>query len=200
METSGTATAIGTAIGSRVRDHRVERGWTLDQLAERSGVSRRMVINVEQGASNPSIATLLRLSDALGVGLPTLVDVERPGALRVVAAGQAPVLWRGPAGGQGQLVAGTEPPDVVELWDWTLAPGETYSTEAHSTGTRELLLVLAGQVGLTVGQQTQVLTVGESAQFSGDVTHGYANPAADGPTARFCLTVFEPNITGRAPR
>ncbi len=77
---------IAGAIGSRVRDGRVERGWTLDQLAERSGVSRRMVVNVEQGASNPSIATLLRLSHALGVGLPALVDVERPGALRVIGA------------------------------------------------------------------------------------------------------------------
>jgi transcriptional regulator with XRE-family HTH domain len=134
VETSDTATVLGSVIGSRVRDRRVERGWTLDQLAERSGVSRRMVINVEQGASNPSIATLLRLSDALGVGLPALVDVERPGALRVVAAGQAPILWRGPDGGQAQLVAGTDPPDVVELWDWTLAPGENYRSEAHATG------------------------------------------------------------------
>ena len=190
---------IAAVIGARLRHHRTERGWTLDQLAERSGVSRRMVVNVEQGA-NASIATLLRLSDALGVGLSALVDVERPGVLRVLAAGQAPVLWRGAKGGQAQLVAGVEPPDVVELWDWTLGPGDAYTTEAHSAGTRELLLVLEGHVQLTVARQTQLLSVGESAQFSSDVGHGYANPAADGPPARFCLTVFEPNVTGRAPR
>ena len=188
---------VASAIGSRVRDRRVERGWTLDELAERSGVSRRMVVNVEQGASNPSIATLLRLSHALGVGLPALVDVERPGALRVIGAGQAPVLWRGPSGGQAVLVAGTEPPNVVELWDWTLEPGEEHRTEAHAPGTRELLLVLTGQVELTVGQQTQLLTVGESAQFAGDVAHGYANPG-EGPAARFCLTVFAPRAIGRS--
>ena len=191
---------IASVIGGRVRDRRLERGWTLDQLAERSGVSRRMVVNVEQGASNPSIATLLRLSDALGVGLPAMVAIERPGALRVLGAGQAPVLWRGPSGGQALLVAGTEPPEVVELWDWTLEPGEAHSTEPHAPGTRELLLVLAGQVRLTVGQQTQVLSVGDSAQFSGDVAHGYANATSDGPTARFCLTVFEPHVTGRSTR
>ena len=158
-----------------------------------------MVINVEQGASNPSIATLLRLSHALGVGLPALVDVERPGALRVIDAGQAPVLWRGPFGGQAVLVAGTEPPNVVELWDWTLEPGEAHRTEAHAPGTRELLLVLTGQVELTVGQQTQMLTGGDSAQFAGDVAHGYANPGGD-PAARFCLTVFAPRVTGRSGR
>ena len=186
---------VAEAIGGRVRDRRTARGWTLDELAERSGVSRRMVVNVEQGA-NASIATLLRLSDALGVGLSALVDVERPGALRVLAAGQAPVLWRGAAGGQAQLVAGTDPPDVVELWDWSLGPGDAYAAEAHSTGTRELLLVLGGQVQLTVGPQEQVLSAGESAQFSGDVRHSYANPTSTG--SRFCLTVFAP--TGRTSR
>lgn len=191
---------LASVIGSRLRDRRVERGWTLDELAERSGVSRRMVVNVEQGASNPSIATLLRLSDALGVGLPALVDVERPGALRVVAAGQAPVLWRGQSGGKAVLVAGTNPPEVVELWDWTLEPGEAHRSEAHAAGTRELLLVLAGRVELTIGEQKQLLSIGDSAQFAGDVAHGYANPAVDGPAARFCLTVFEPHVTARTVR
>src|SRR3954470_6431560 len=95
------AVAINGLIGERVRQHRSERGWTLDELSGRSGVSRRMLINIEHGEGNPSIATLLRLSDALGVGLPVLVDVERPLALTVTSAGQAPQLWRGPSGGGG---------------------------------------------------------------------------------------------------
>lgn len=41
-------------IGSQVRQYRVGRGWTLDQLADRSGVSRRMLVNIEQGAANPA--------------------------------------------------------------------------------------------------------------------------------------------------
>lgn len=191
---------LAGVIGGRVRERRTERGWTLDELAERSGVSRRMIVNVEQGVSNASIATLLRLSDALGIGLPALVDVERPGSLRVIETGQAPVLWRGEFGGQAMLVAGTDPPDVVELWDWTLQPGDAHRTEAHAAGTRELLLVLAGQVELTVGQQTLMLTVGDSAQFAGDVAHGYANPASAASATRFALTVFEPHVTGRTAR
>ena len=138
------ARVVNELIGGRVRQHRTARGWTLDELADRSGVSRRMVISIEHGEGNPSIATLLRISDALGVGLPVLVDVEQPRALTVTAAGQAPVLWRGPHGGQALLVAGTQPPDVVELWDWTLHPGEEHRSEPHSAGTRELLLVLEG--------------------------------------------------------
>ena len=42
-----------------------------------------MVVNVEQGTVNPSVGTLLRISDALGVGLPALVEMDRPPGLRV---------------------------------------------------------------------------------------------------------------------
>ena len=185
--------AVNEQIGARIRQHRTARGWTLDDLADRSGVSRRMLITIEHGEGNPSIATLLRISDALGVGLPVLVDVERTAAMSLTAAGQAPVLWRGPRGGQGLLVAGTEPPDVVELWDWTMHPGEEHATEAHSAGTRELLLVLEGEVDLRVGERTERLGVGDSAAFAGDVPHGYA---AAGAPARFALTVFQPRVGG----
>jgi transcriptional regulator with XRE-family HTH domain len=192
-------TELGKLIGARVRQSRTERGWTLDEMAERSGVSRRMLVNVEQGAANPSIATLLRISDALGVGLPILFDVDRPAGLRVMRSGQAPVLWRGPSGGSAVLVAGTEPPGVVELWDWSLAPGETHHSEPHAAGTRELLLVLAGTVRLQVGQASHTLDPGDAAAFHSDVPHSYANPCAgnstDGaPMARFALTVFEPQV------
>jgi transcriptional regulator with XRE-family HTH domain len=190
------ALLVNELIGARVRQHRTARGWTLDELAERSGVSRRMVISIEHGQGNPSIATLLRISDALCVGLPVLVDVERPSGLAVTAAGQAPALWRGPGGGRALLVAGTQPPDVVEMWDWTLQPGEEHSSEAHSAGTRELLLVLDGQVDLRVGNRSERLGVGDSATFAGDTAHGYGNPAAAGP-ARFVLTVFQPDVGGR---
>ena len=58
-----STTSLALAIGARVKQERQSRGWTLDQLAESAGVSRRMVVNVEQGAANPSVGTLLRISD-----------------------------------------------------------------------------------------------------------------------------------------
>jgi transcriptional regulator with XRE-family HTH domain len=199
LEVRAGADSVARAIGGRVRQGRAGRGWTLDQLAERSGVSRRMLVSIEQGSANPSIATLLLISDALGIGLPALVALDDPPGLRVTRAGMAPVLWRGKLGGQAVLVAGTEPPDVTELWDWTLGPGEGHFTEPHSAGTRELLLVLDGQLELTVGQNTEVLVTGDSASFAGDLPHGYANPGS-AQVARFALTVFEPAVGGGAAR
>ena len=184
--------ALVRTIGERVRHERQDRRWTLDQLAEAAGVSRRMVVNVEQGAVNPSVGTLLRLSDALGVGLPALVEPPAPKQLRVTRHGDGAVLWQGENGGRGILVAGTESPDVLELWDWTLQPGDSHASDAHTEGTRELLQVMTGTLVMEVNGQSVTLTSGDALSFPGDVDHVHTNPG-DTPT-RFILSVLEPGV------
>lgn len=189
---------LAASIGARVRTERQARQWTLDRLAQAAGVSRRSVVSVEQGEANPSIATLLRISDALGVGLPALVEAPVRHAVTVVRRADRPVLWHGDAGGSAALVAATAPPDVVELWDWELAPGERHASEAHARGTKELLQVQDGGVTIEVGSETVALEAGDAIGFPGDVPHAYVN--AGRRAARFSLAVFEPAVgRGMAP-
>lgn len=184
--------ALAASIGARVRQERQSRGWTLDQLAGAAGVSRRMVVNVEQGAANPSVGTLLRISDALGVGLPALVESPKPKSVTVTRSGEGAALWSSAAGGRGLLVAGTQSPDVLELWDWTLAAGDEHASEAHAAGTRELLQVHSGVLTLTVADDAYNLRAGDAVSFPGDAAHSYANHGPD--PARFSLAVFEPGV------
>ena len=186
------AAPLTRLIGERVRHERQARRWTLDQLVEVSGVSRRMLINIEQGVANPSINILLKLSDALGVGLSALVESPEPSAVKLTRSGTGPVLWSGQAGGQAVLVASTAPPDVVELWDWTLGPGDRHTSDAHAAGTHELLHVLEGAVAIEVAEQTVTLQTGDALSFPSDVPHAYGNPHP--ATARFALSVFEPAV------
>ena len=151
-----------------------------------------MLVTVEQGAANPSVGTLLRMSDALGVGLPALVEPAGSRPVTVTRQGNGAALWSGEFGGRGVLVAGTAPPDVVELWDWTLGPGDAHVSETHAAGTRGLLQVQEGSVTLDVDGQMTTLEVGDAVAFHGDVPHSYANPARR--PARFSLAVFEPFV------
>ena len=187
----GTA-ALALAIGRRVRQERQARGWTLDQLAQAAEVSRRMVVNVEQGGVNPSVGTLLRISDALGVGLPALVELPEPEPVKVTRHGDGAVLWSSQSGGRAVLVAGTPPPDVVELWDWTLGPGDRHLSEPHTPGTKELVQVQQGTITVEVAGEPARLEAGDAITFPGDVAHGYANPGSQ--PARFSLAVFEPGV------
>jgi quercetin dioxygenase-like cupin family protein len=152
-----------------------------------------MVIKIEQGAVNPSVGILLRISDALGIGLPALVEPPRPErVLKVTRHGEGAVLWSSELGGRGVLVAGTQPPNVVELWDWTLAPGDRHTSEAHAAGTRELVQVQQGTIVIRVAGESVVLIAGDAASFPSDVAHSYANPGT--VPARFSLVVFEPGV------
>lgn len=184
--------ALAAAIGARVRQERQAQGWTLDRLAEASGVSRRMLVNVEQGAANPSVGTLLRISDALGVGLPALVEPPQSRPVKVTRQDDGAILWTSEAGGSGVLLVGTEPPNVVELWNWTLAPGDRYSSDAHTPGTRELLQVQQGTLVVEIARDSITLEAGDTVAFASDVFHAYVNPGTE--PARFTMTVFEPGV------
>lgn len=195
---------IAALIGARLRAGRTANGWTLDEMAERSGVSRRMVVKVEQGAVNPSVSTVLRLGDTLGIGLPTLVGPTETGSPALTRAGTGATLWSSPAGGSGVLLSGTSTPDVLALWEWALMPGDAHSSDAHMPGTREILHVTSGQVRLRVGEQITELDVGDTFTFAGDQQHIYAN-TGDAP-ARFSLVVSKSfadtstnHATGRTP-
>ncbi|MFC0314305.1 helix-turn-helix domain-containing protein [Gordonia phosphorivorans] len=185
---------LARAIGERVKRERNAKSWTLDQLAAKATLSRRMVVNVEQGATNPSLGTLLRLSAALGVGLPTLVEEPPSPVGTVIRHGDGAVLWTGTHGGRAVLVAGTESPDIVELWDWTLGPGDVHSTEAHAPGTRELLRVDSGELTVQVEDHVHRLGPGDALSFRADAAHSYANHTD--ALARFTLAVYEPGIGG----
>ena len=66
---------ITTAVARTLQALRADRGWSLDQLAARSGVSKGVLVALEQGRSNPNLATLARIGDAFGVPVTQLVDV-----------------------------------------------------------------------------------------------------------------------------
>lgn len=189
--------ALMALIGERIRARRNARNWTLDELSERCGLSRRMLINVEQGVTNPSIATLLRIGDALGIALPSLVKPEEADLSHSVTRASArTALWTGANGGEAFMAAGLALPDTVELWDWNLGPGDAHASEPHVAGSRELLTVIDGEVTLAAGGEEIVLLPGDSVSFHGDTVHGYRNGGT--APARFALTVYEPaGVEGR---
>ena len=78
-----------------------------------------------------------------------------------------------------------------------MAWGDRYASDAHASGTRELLHVLQGAVVVDVAEQVVTLETGDAVSFLGDVPHAYANPGA--ASARFSLSVYEPDV-GTPPR
>ena len=163
------------SLARNLKRWRKERGFTLDALAARAGVSRGMIIQIEQARTNPSVGTTVKLADALGVSITTLLDYEQGPQVRLVPPEQAVRMWSTPTGSHTTLLVGTEARGPLELWSWTLMPGEGSDSDPHPEGTTELLHVTTGALTLVVDDVEHSLPAGTSAVFEANVPHTYRN-------------------------
>lgn len=166
---------VASAIARNTRSLRADRGWSLDQLATRSGVSKGMLVQIEQSRTNPSIGTLCRVADAFGVTLAQLVELTDGANVRVVDPSEVVRLWQGAEGSGGDLLVGTDRHEHVELWRWKLVTGDRHTSEGHVPGTRELITVLSGVLTLEVDDATHEVTSGGAVLLEADRPHTYVN-------------------------
>ena len=178
-------------IARNVHAARVAAGLSLDALAVRADVSKGAVVALEGARGNPNLTTLVRLADALGRSVSSLM--EEPGdepALTVVDAAQTAPLWTGPDGGTARLLLTSPRPMPVEVWRWRLHPGERHDSNAHQPGVTETLTVIKGQMLLRLGAAAHPLRAGETTAFASDVPHAYEG-AGRGP-CELLMTVHLP--------
>jgi transcriptional regulator with XRE-family HTH domain len=187
--TDASSAAIST-VARNVRSLRTEQGWTLDELAGRSGVSKGMLVQIEQNRTNPSIGTLCRISEAFGVSLAAMVELGQSPSVRLVAKDEAIELWHGEPGSVGRLLVGTDRREHIELWDWRMTPGDAYPSQDHQPGTQEMAHVLDGVLTLSVEGTDYSVPAGGSVLFEADRAHGYANRGRK--VLRFTLVVSAP--------
>ena len=185
-------------VSARIRQRRGDRRLSLDKLASLAGVSKGMLVQIESGQANPSIATLCKVAAALGASVADLVQVSGQHPAEVLPAGAPRVLWRGRKGGSATLLVGSTGPDMLELWSWELRPGERYDGQAHPRGTEELIHVTRGRLSLAFGDVSYVIDSGGSASAHTDRPHAYA---CDGrKPVQFTMVVAEPHARQKGPR
>jgi quercetin dioxygenase-like cupin family protein len=186
-------------VARNVRSARAAAGLSLDALAARADVSKGALVALEGARGNPNLATLVRLADALGWSVSSLMEDARAveDTVVVVDAETVAPLWTGPAGGTARLLLTSPRPAPVEVWRWLLHPGERHESQAHAPGTTETLTVTRGQMTLVVGEAERVLRSGATAAFAADVPHAYEG-AGRGP-CELLMTVHLPMERGAAP-
>jgi transcriptional regulator with XRE-family HTH domain len=171
------------SVGPRLRELRKQRGTTLTQLAEITGISVSTLSRLESGGRKPTLELLLPLARAHQVPLDELIGSPGTGDPRVhprpiVRHGVTFLpLTRRPGGLQAfkQIIPPRTPPP---------AKLEQQSHEGY-----EWLYVLSGRLRLLLGEHDLILTPGEVAEFDTRVPHCVANP---GPGVTEILTLFGP--------
>jgi transcriptional regulator with XRE-family HTH domain len=170
------------AVGPRLRALRSERGTTLSQLSESTGISVSTLSRLESGRRRPTLELLLPLARAHQVQLDELVDAPTTGDPRVHAKpikrhGTVHVpLSRRPGGLQAYKQI------IPEGW-----PGGDVVQRTHEG--YDWVYVLSGRIRLVLGDRDFVLTEGEVAEFDTRVPHWFGNP---GPGAAEILCLYGP--------
>jgi transcriptional regulator with XRE-family HTH domain len=175
LSKSATGEEVNGLISRQIAQLRKAQNLSFDALAARSEISKGMLVAIEQGEANPSIATLCKLAATLRVSVTDLLsgDAAAPTAVHIAPPSQAKELWRGPYGGRAMLLIGSEGPDMFELWEWTIHPKEEFRSKGHPTGTMEILAVTEGALALEVAGVDHLIALKHCAVSKTDRPHAY---------------------------
>jgi len=176
--TSTPAEAIHRHLGSRVKQLRAQRGWSLEGLATASGVSRSMLSQIEREQANPTLAVTLRIARAFGLSLGELL--EMPGAassVTVIRADDHTYHYRSDQDCRIRTLSPLNLEKDVEFYEIRLQPGGALRSAPHFEGTREFLTVQKGHVRVESGGDSLDLNPGDSGSYRADVEHAIVNAA-----------------------
>jgi transcriptional regulator with XRE-family HTH domain len=178
-------------IARNVRSARATAALSLDALATRADVSKGALVALEGARGNPNLTTLVRIADALGRSVSSLMEDPHDERVVIVDADDVAPLWTGPKGGMARLLLTNPRPTPVEVWRWRLHPGERHESQAHGPGVTETLTILRGQMLLVVADTEHPLHAGATTAFAANVPHAYEG-AGRGP-CDLVMTVHLPN-------
>lgn len=170
------AAELTRRLADNIRALRKTRGYSLDDMARRSGVSRASLSQVETAKTNPTIAILWKIAAGLEVPFSTLLGTDKPERVTVLRRPDQRVL----RSADGQLESRPLTPagvlSGVEVYELRFAPRAVHASEPHAPGTAESVTVLVGSLRLRVGDEVHELAAGDTASFSADIAHTYENP------------------------
>jgi transcriptional regulator with XRE-family HTH domain len=174
------ADAINRHLGARVKHLRTERGWSLEALANASGVSRSMLSEIEREQANPTLAVTMRIAQAFAMPLGELLQMpSASSSVNVIRADDRAYHYKSDKACRIRTLSPLNLEKDVEFYEVQLQPGGALRSSPHFEGTREFLTVQTGQVRVQSGDDSEALKPGDSASYRADLPHAIVNTGSD---------------------
>lgn len=166
---------LSRRLAQRIRLERDGRGWSLAELAKRSGVSKATISKIERAEASPTAVVLVRLASAFDLTLAGLMLRAESRGERVSLAAEQPV-WRDPETGYLRKQVFSRPDHPVELVHVELPPKQRVTLPASSYAhIRQLVWVQSGSLVITEGGERHVLATGDCLGFGVPTETTFAN-------------------------
>lgn len=183
--------AINENLGRRVKKLRNDRGWSLEELASTSGVSRSMLSEIEREKANPTLTVTFRIARAFGLTLQELIESAEASAskIQVIRASDRAQVYRSDKQCEIRTLSPLNLEKDVEFYEVRLRPGGALRSQPHFEGTREFLTVEEGRVRVESDQDAEELGKGDSGTYRVDVPHAIIN-TREGDALVFLVVIY----------
>ena len=169
----------GARIGAQLRAARQAARLSMAEVAERAGLTKGFVSKLERDLANVSVASLIRLCDALGISVGSLFQAPKGEVVRRDARPR--INFGGRKMTEYLLTPSGEKRVQAILSDIEPGGGSGKEPYALPAGV-EFALILAGRLQVTVAGEQVLLEEGDALTFTADMDHSFQAPAGSGGT------------------
>ena len=169
--------ALGEHLGKTIQRLRTAGNLSLGDLSEMSGVAKSMISQIEKNESNPTLATLSRLSQALGTSVgAVLTDPDSPTNLvEQINTKDTPVLRSEDELCELRIIGWIRTVEWVQWYDFRAKPGGRLESSPHPAGSVENLTILKGTLQISVDGECWTGTAGRTFRYRADRPHVIEN-------------------------
>ena len=164
-------------VGENLKRERTQRHLSMGALAELSGISKAMLSQIESGRVNPTLVTLWKASQALGIDIGLLIGgaAKKPERFSLLSAARQATIVDESGGTEFRLLTAPGMHPGLEMYLVTMKPGAVHRSDPHAAGCEEFILVVKGRIRVTAGSRTAELNEGDFLAYQGDLPHKLEN-------------------------
>ncbi|MGH3103391.1 MAG: helix-turn-helix domain-containing protein [Gaiellaceae bacterium] len=180
-------------VGARLRSLRRERGLTIAQVAAATGLTKGFISQLERDTTTPSLSSLARICDALGVRMGDVFHAGGPELVRLIRRNERTAVDWDPH----HFLLSPPQERRLQAIESHIPPGEGAGDELYSfPGDVEFVYVLSGSLELRVADERYLLEAGDVLTYPLREPHTWSNPSADEPATVLWVAVPNPYATG----
>ena len=163
-------------VGQEIQRLRLERNFTLDQLAAKSGVSKSILSQIERDRSNPTLATIWRITKALESPLENVLSAnDSTYRFEKLSRNATPEVTSEDNGFRLRILGTLNTVSSVQWYEFNAEPGAKLASESHGNGSLESVTLCSGNLTVTVGDDVQTICTGETLRYHTNLPHVLKN-------------------------
>lgn len=157
-------------IGNKIRTIRKERGFTLETMANKTGLSKGLLSQVERGISQPSLDSLWRITRALDSSIVHFFEDVHQKHVHVIRKDKRRQLVFPESRGTFSLLSGGTS-GKLGMMEVRLNPGDTVQDRFLKQDGEECIVVIRGEIIVRIGEDDYRLETGDSIYFDSSQSH-----------------------------